>query len=138
MLAATHAVPVSKKTLWVGVVVSALPVLFLIFDAVIKVILLGAVVDSFAELGYPASLALGIGIVELACIAVYLIPRTSILGAIVLTGYLGGAFASHVRVGSPVFSVVFPVIMGALIWGGLFLRDDRLRALVPLRSEPAQ
>ena len=134
MLNATHAVPVSKKTLWVGGIISALPVLFLVFDAVIKVILLGPVVDSFAELGYPASLALGIGILELVCIAVYVIPRTSVLGAILLTGYLGGAVASHMRVGSPVFSVVFPVIIGALIWGGLFLRDDRLHALIPLKN----
>jgi len=92
--------------------------------------LLPPVVESFALLGYPTGLAVGIGALELACVAVYLVPRSSILGAVLLTGYLGGAIASHVRVGSELFPLVFPLIIGALLWGGLYLRDARLRALV--------
>jgi hypothetical protein len=92
------------------------------------------VVEAFEHLGYPVSLALGIGILELVCIVVYVIPRTSILGAILLTGYLGGAVATHVRIGSPLFShVFFPIYLGALVWGGLLLREERLRALIPFR-----
>ncbi len=114
---------------------TALPVLFLLFDSVIKLMQITPVVESFNQLGYPASLAPAIGILELVCIALYVIPRTSILGAILLTGYLGGAVATHVRVGSPLFShVLFPIYVAVLIWGGLVLRDERLRGLVPLRS----
>ena len=92
------------------------------------------VVEATVRLGYPESVILGLGIVLLACTALYLIPRTSILGAVLLTGYLGGAVATHVRVGNPLFShVLFPTYLGALIWGGLYLREDRLRALIPLR-----
>jgi hypothetical protein len=87
-----------------------------------------------SALGYPESLALGIGVLELVCIVLYLIPRTSVLGAILLTGYLGGAIASHVRIGSELFSILLPIIVGVMLWGGLFLRDDRLRTLLPLRS----
>ena len=91
--------------------------------------------ESFGQLGYPVSLALGIGAVELACLVLYVIPRTSVLGAILLTGYLGGAVATHVRVGSPLLThVLFPIYVAALVWGGLFLREGRLRALVPLRG----
>ena len=86
--------------------------------------------EGFVRLGYPESLTLGIGIVELACAVVYVIPQTSVLGAILLTGYLGGATATHVRIGEPFF---MPIVLGVLIWGGLFLREDRLRALLPLR-----
>jgi hypothetical protein len=114
---------------------TAVPVLFLLFDSVIKLMQIGPVVESFSQLGYPVSLALGIGILELVCLALYVIPRTSMLGAILLTGYLGGAVATHVRVGSPLFShVLFPIYVAVLIWGGLVLRDDRLRGLFPLRS----
>jgi DoxX-like family len=114
---------------------SAIPVLFLLFDSVIKLMKIDPVVQSFTQLGYPVELSVGIGIVELVCLAAYVIPRTSILGAILLTGYLGGAVATHVRVGSPLFShVLFPIYVGALIWGGLYLREGRLRALVPLRA----
>jgi hypothetical protein len=84
-------------------------------------------------LGYPASLAVGIGGLLLACVVVYAIPGTSILGAILLTGYLGGAVATHVRVSDPLFETLFPVIFGVLTWAGIFLRDDRLRTLIPLR-----
>jgi hypothetical protein len=114
---------------------TALPVLFLLFDSVIKLMRSTPVVESFDQLGYPVSLAPGIGILQLVCIALYVIPRTSMLGAILLTGYLGGAVATHVRVGSPLLShVLFPVYVAVLIWGGLFLREDRLRGLIPLRS----
>jgi hypothetical protein len=94
-----------------------------------------AVVEGFMHLGYPESLSLGIGIAELTSVVIYVIPRTSVLGAILLTGYLGGATASHVRIGEPFFMAI---VMGVLVWGGLYLRDDRLRALLPLRKEAAQ
>jgi hypothetical protein len=103
----------------------------LLFSGTLKLIKPAPVVEEFARLGYPESLVLGIGLLELACTAVYVIPRTSILGAILLTAYLGGATATHVRIGDPFFS---PIVVGVLVWGGLFLRDDRLRALIPLRS----
>ena len=92
------------------------------------------VVEATVQLGYPESVIFGLGIVLLACTVFYLVPRTSILGAILLTGYLGGAVATHVRVGDGLFPIFFPVILGVLVWGGLFLRDDRLRALLPWRS----
>jgi hypothetical protein len=131
MQSATQTAPVSKKRLWAGRVISALPVLILLFSAVMKFIKPAAVVEALARLGYPERLAPGIGILELGCTVVYVIPRTSILGAILLTGYLGGATATHVRVGEPFFG---PVVLGVLVWVGLFLRDERLRALIPLRS----
>jgi len=122
--------PPSKKMLWAGRIMSALPVLMLLFGAVMKFLKPPDVVKGFTHLGYPESLALGLGIVELACTVIYIIPRTSVLGAILLTGYLGGAIATHVRIGEPYF---IPVILGVLVWGGLFLRDERLRALIPFR-----
>ncbi len=121
----------SKKMLWAGWGMSALPVLLMLFSGVMKLMKPAPVAEGFVNLGYPESLALGIGIAELACIALYVIPRTSVLGAILLTGYLGGATASHVRIGEP---FVMAVLLGVLIWGGLYLRDDRLRALIPLRT----
>jgi len=124
---------ISKTTLWAGRILSALPVLFLVFDAVIKLINIQPVKDASIQLGLPVGLAPSIGILLLACLAVYLIPSTAVLGAILLTGYLGGALAIQVRVGAAPFSLVFPLIIGALLWGGLFLRDQQLRALVPLR-----
>ncbi len=127
----TEAVPVSKKMLWAGRIVSALPVLMLLLSGVMKLAKPAPVVQGFVQLGYPESLALGIGILELACTVVYVIPRTSILGAILLTGFLGGATATHVRIGDPSF--FFPAVLGVLVWLGLFLRDERLRALIPLR-----
>ncbi len=125
----------SKTRVWAGRILLAVPVLFLIFDSVIKLLRITPVMDSFHELGYPGSLALAVGILETACLVVLLVPRTSILGAILLTGYLGGAVATHVRVGSPLAShVLFPVYVALLIWAALFLREDKLRELVPLRS----
>ena len=125
---------VSKKRLWAGRIIGGLAGLFLLFDSVVKVMKLAPAMEGTAQLGYPQSLVFGIGCLELACLVVYAIPRTSVLGAILLTGYLGGAVASHLRIGSPLFGfVLFPVYIGLLIWGALFLRDDRLRALIPLR-----
>jgi hypothetical protein len=118
-----------------GVALSAVPVLFLIFDSLIKFSGLPIVRQSMTELGYPMEAALWIGLLEIACLAIYLAPRTSVLGAVLLTGYLGGAIATHVRVGNPLFShVLFPTYVAALLWAGLFLREQRLRALLPLRA----
>jgi hypothetical protein len=114
---------------------SALPVLLLLFSGIMKLIKPATVVEGFVNLGYPDSLALGIGLAELTSVGLYAIPRTAVLGAILLTGYLGGATASHVRIGEP---FTMAIVMGVLVWGGLYLRDDRLRALLPLRKEPAQ
>jgi hypothetical protein len=114
---------------------SGLFVLFLLFDAIIHLMKIAPVVEAFTQLGYPVSVARGLGIIQLVCLALYVIPRTSILGAILLTGYLGGAVATHLRVGDPLFShVLFPIYLGTLLWGGLYLRDDRLYTLIPLRS----
>ena len=124
-----------KATYRAGVVLTVLPVLFLVFDIVIKFSGLPIVNQSMTELGYPVEAAAGIGVLELVCLAVYLIPRTSVLGAVLLTGYLGGAIATHVRVGNPLFShVLFPTYVAALLWAGLFLREHRLRTLLPLRA----
>lgn len=126
-----EAVPVSKKMVWAGRIVSALPVLLLLMSGIMKLMRPPAVVEGFVDLGYPEHLSLGIGIVELACTVIYMLPQTAVLGAILLTGYLGGATATHVRVGDP---FVAPIIIGVLVWFGLYLRDSRLRELVPLRS----
>ena len=126
--------PFSKGRIWTGRVMSALPALFLLVDGVGKLVQPAPVVEGTVQLGYPESALLGLGIILLACTVLYVIPRTAILGAILLTGYLGGAIATHVRVGSPLFShILFPVYVAVLIWGGLYLRDEWLRALIPLR-----
>jgi hypothetical protein len=124
----------STKSVWVGRIVSALPILFLLLDGGMKLFKPPVVVDATVRLGYSESVIIGLGILLIACTVLYAIPATSVVGAILLTGYLGGAVATHVRVGDPLFPVLFPVIMGILIWGGLLLRDDRLRALIPFRS----
>jgi hypothetical protein len=135
MPADTETAPISKKQLWTGRILSGVAVAFLLFDALLKFMKLAPVTEAFTRLGFPTSLVLSIGIVLLAGTFVYVIPRTSVLGAILLTGYLGGAVATHVRVGDPLFShVLFPVYLGLLLWGGLFLREERLRALIPLRE----
>ncbi len=130
---APHTAPLSKKRVWAGRIISGLAILFLVFDAIAKLMKVAPVLEACARLGYPASLAVGIGSLLLACVVVYAIPGTSILGAILLTGYLGGAVATHVRVSDPFFEMLFPVIFGVLTWAGIFLRDDRLRTLIPLR-----
>src|ERR1700682_1541439 len=126
---------VSKGRVWASRILSAIPVVFLLMDSVIKLLKPAFVVEATIKLGYPASIAPGLGILLLLCTLLYLIPRTSILGAILLTGYLGGAVATHVRVGAPLFShILFPTYLAIMLWGGLYLRDQRLRALIPLKS----
>lgn len=115
----------------VGQVVSLLAGAFLLFDAVIHVLAIEPVVESFRELGFPAWQSLPIGLLELACLALYAIPRTSVLGAVLLTGYLGGAVCAHFRVESALFSAtLFPVYLGIALWAGLYLRNEKVRALV--------
>jgi hypothetical protein len=121
----------SRKALWAGWVLSVLPVPLLAFSAAMKFIRPPEVVEGFAHLGWPERLALPLGILELACVAVFLIPRTAVLGAILIAGYMGGAIATHVRLGEPFF---IQAGVGLLPWLGLYLRDPRLRALAPLRS----
>jgi hypothetical protein len=118
--------------LWVGYVLSALPVLTLLFSGALKLAKPASVVTEFTRLGWPESLVVAIGIIELTCAIIYAIPRTAVLGAILLTGYLGGAVATHVRIEE---NFIPPVIVGVLVWLGLYLRDPRLRALIPLRSK---
>src|SRR3989442_3845047 len=119
---------------WAGIILTAVPVLFLLFDSAIHLMVIPPVVESFTQLGYRIGTSRSLGLIELVCIALYLIPRTSVLGAVLLTGYLGGAVATNLRVGSPLFSnTLFPVYVGVLAWGGLFLRDERVRALIPVR-----
>ena len=114
---------------------SGMGVAFLLLDGVMKLFKPAVVREAFARLGYPESEIMGIGVLLLACTALYLIPRMSILGALLLTGYLGGAVATHVRVGDPLFShALFPTYIAALLWVGLYLREPRLRALVPLKG----
>ena len=125
--------PGSKRNLWIGRVISVLAVLFLLMDGVMKLMKPPFVVQATVELGYPESIIIGLGMVLLICVVLYSIPRTAVLGAILLTGYLGGAVATHVRVGNPLFShILFPVYVAALLWGGLLLRDPRLQTLIPL------
>jgi DoxX-like family len=135
MQSGTQGAPVSTSLLWAGRIISALPVLLLVFTGAFGVLKPAAAMAGMVHLGYPERLLLPICIVEIACAIVYAIPQTSILGAILLTAYLGGATASHVRIGEPFF---LPIIVAVLVWGGLFLRDHRLRSLIPLRSQPAQ
>lgn len=120
----------NKSSLWIGRILSALPVLFLLLDGVMKIVKPAFVVEATVQLGYPESVIVALGVVLVACTVLYLIPRTAVLGAILLTGYLGGAVATHVRVGGPLFSILMPVILGAMLWGGLYLRDERVRSLV--------
>ena len=128
-------IPTSKTALWAGRILSALVVLFTLFDGITKVMKEPHVMQASAQLGYADRLIPVIGIILLICTVIYVIPSTSILGAVLLTGYLGGAVASQMRIGSPLFENVFPIIFGMLVWLGLFLREERLRALVPLRRE---
>lgn len=121
--------PVSKKILWIGYVMSALPALMLLFSACMKLLHPPQLDEGFKHLGVPVSLALGLGLLELICTILYLIPRTAVLGAILLTGYLGGAIVTHLRIGEP---FIAQSILGIIIWGGLYLRDPRLRSLIPL------
>ena len=122
---------ISPKRRWTARVLGGLPVAFLLFDATVKLLRLPPAVTATVQLGYPASVLVGLGLVELACILAYVAPATSVLGAVLLTGYLGGAVASHVRLGDPLFThVLFPTYVAALIWGSLALRG-RLGAVLP-------
>ena len=125
---------VSRGSLWTGRVISTLIVLFLTWDGVMKVMKVPQVIEASAKVGFDANTIFGIGAVLLVCTALYVIPKTSVLGAILLTGYLGGATVTNVRLGGPAFNIAFPVVFGVLVWLGLFLRDKRLRALIPLRT----
>lgn len=125
----------SRARLWAGRTITGFVVLFLVFDGFIKVIKDPHVLSATAELGYPQSSIVPIGLLVLACTIIYVIPRTAILGAILLTGYLGGAVASNVRIGHPAFECIFPVIFGILAWAGIFLRDGRLYEVIPFRRK---
>jgi hypothetical protein len=125
---------VSKGALWTGRGLSALSALFLLFDGAMKLVKPDFVVKATVALGYTESVIVPLGVVLLACTVLYLIPQTAVLGAILLTGYLGGAVATHVHHEDNLFEILFPVIFGALVWGGLVLRDPRLRSLVPWRG----
>ncbi|HVV88212.1 MAG TPA: DoxX family protein [Kofleriaceae bacterium] len=119
---------------WAGRVLSGLPSLFLAFDAGIKLANLPVVAKTSERLGIPAHLGPGLGVLLAVCLALYLVPRTAALGAVLLTGYLGGAVLVHLRVGDPLFShTLFPVYVGAMLWAGLWLRDDRVRRLLAPR-----
>jgi hypothetical protein len=131
----TQVLVASNKSLWAGRVVSALPALGLLFSAIMKLMKPPAVLQGFIHYGYPQNLIMVIALLELGSTIIYLIPRLSVLGAILMTGYLGGATASNVRIGDPSF--VITVTLGVLVWLGLYLRDERLRAFIPLRTRSA-
>lgn len=124
----------SKTALWTGRVLTGIVTLFLVLDSAMKLLQLDAVREAMAPLGYPAGLGLVIGVIEAICLLLYIVPRTAVLGAILLTGLLGGSAAAHLRVGDPLVThVLFGVYVGILAWGGLYFRDERVRALIPLR-----
>lgn len=136
MTAATNPAPATRTRpmAWAGWGLTALFTLFMTFDIAIKLIDLQVVGDTLAALGYPRNLGRLIGVIELACLALYLNPRTSVLGAVLFTAVMGGAVATHLRLDNPLFShTLFGVYLGLMLWGGLWLRDGRLRALFPLR-----
>ena len=133
MTSVARTLSVTKRPLAESVL-TALGALFLTFDTIIKVLALAPAVQGTVQLGYEADAVIWIGAIELVCLVLYLVPRTAVLGALLLTGYLGGAVASHVRLGSPLFShILFPIYIALLLWGGLYLRETRLRELVPFR-----
>jgi hypothetical protein len=120
----------TKTQLWLGRIISSIFALFLVADGISHIMKPAPVVEAFSQLGLPLSTGTGLGLVALACVALYVIPRTSHLGIVLLTGYLGGAVAIHVRAGDPVYKIVFPIIIGAALWLGLFLRDQQLRKFI--------
>ena len=129
----TQAGAVSKTMLWTGRIMSAVPVLIVLMAAVMKLVKAAPVVEGTVRAGFAEGLIVPIGIVELICVVVYLIPRTAVLGAILLTGLLGGATVTTLRMGDPTFPM--PVVLGMMAWGGLYLRDVRVRELIPLRRD---
>jgi DoxX-like family len=137
MQAPTPSASPSKSALWTGRIMSGLVILFLLFDGAIKLVPLEIVTETSAQLGLPTTVAMArtLGVLTIVSTLLYAIPRTSVLGAILLTGYLGGAIATHLRIDSPLFShTLFGLYLGLLVWGGLYLREPRLRALIPFRS----
>ncbi|MEQ1354218.1 MAG: DoxX family protein [Candidatus Acidiferrum sp.] len=135
MAAESQTMASTKKMMWAGRAISTFVVLFLVLDSTMKLVRLPMVLDAFKQLGYSPDLSVTIGTMLLLCTVIYVVPQTAVLGAILLTGYLGGAVATNLRIGAPMFShILFPVYMGAMVWGGLYLRDGRLRELVPVKS----
>src|ERR1700738_4838273 len=129
-----EAAPVSRPALWLGRVLSGLVIVFMLFDGAIKLVPWPVVTETMDRIGYGSSetLARTLGVITMACTLLYAIPPTSIVGAILLTGYLGGAMASHLRIGSPLLShTLFGLYLGLMVWGGLWLRDRNLRTLIP-------
>jgi hypothetical protein len=120
-------VPPSKKLVWTGRVLTGLVVAFMVFDGAVKLVPIEPVLEAMGRLGYPLGIARYLGVLLLSCTALYAIPRTQLLGAVLLTAYLGGATATHVRIGDPFW---FPIVMGVLLWAGVYLREPRLRALL--------
>ena len=126
--------PVSKSRLWTGWILTVLAGLFLLFDAAGKLMMPIFVVEAFGRLSFPTGLGVTIGIILTACTVLYLIPRTAVLGAVLITGFLGGAIAIQMRAGSPLFETIFPVLFAILVWTGIYLREPRLGALLPWRN----
>jgi DoxX-like family len=124
----------SNGLLWTGRVLSILAVIFMLFDSAGHLFKPAPVVQAFAQLDFPLKLSVTLGIIQLLCTAIYIVPQTAVLGAVLLTGYLGGAIAIHMRVGNPLFECLFPAIIGILFWAGLLLRNTRLRAIFPVSS----
>jgi hypothetical protein len=129
----SQAAPISKASLWSARIITGLVVLFLVFDGVTKAIKEPHVMAASQQLGFTANAVVGIGTILLICTAIYVIPRTSILGAVLLTGYLGGAVAANVRAQTVLFNTLFPVIFGVLVWLGIYLRDKSLQSIIPVR-----
>lgn len=130
MSSQAQSTPPSKAALWTGYIMTALPALMLLLSAAMKFSNSASLTRGFVHYGIPPGIVFSLGITELACTILYLIPGTSVLGAILLTGYLGGATFTTLRVGESFFA---PILLGVFLWGGLYLRDRRLRALIPLR-----
>jgi hypothetical protein len=136
MSAVGQPVSISNRAIWTGRVMSGLVILFMLLDGGMKLIPMDVVLKASEPLGLPGSLARTLGVLSIVSTLLYAFPRTAVLGAILLTGYFGGAIATHLRVGDPLFThVLFGAYLGLLVWGGLYLRDDRLRALIPLQQD---
>lgn len=133
--AATATTPTSRIQLWAGRTLTAIPALFMLMDGVGKILRPPAVLEPSLAMGFNAQDVLTLGIIQLACVAFFLVPRTAALGGILLTAYLGGAISIHVKLHNPLFThILFPVYLGVMVWGGLYMRDSRVRALIPFRS----
>lgn len=134
MQIATQTATISKPRLWTARVLTTLTVLFMLFDVTGHFLKPAPVVEAFARLGVPINLSETLAILLLVCTILYAIPRTAVLGAILITGYLGGAVSIHMRAGSSRFETVFPILLGIVAWAGIYLREDRLHGLLPLRT----